>query len=302
MRRQVQLRRPATSDVAVTVATLTPVAASEAHSWPRALPPTDAPPRLDEASAGGRVIEQARTTTSGDLAQGRARLRAPPRGGGLRAPAPRRAPGLARAGPRRADDLPRRRPVGQGPPRLPAFAAGRLRRGFRRGLRPARRARRRGPARRAGGESLRARLAGRDLPAEFAADRPRAAPRARGHRLRTARQRLRAARPRTPKASEWAPAFSADGRWLAFLSDGDGDSDVQLWRMAGNGAAPRVAPDGFDARIATTPGRNARASTWPRAWPCAVSRSAAPTRACLSRRASRRASPNTRRTAPVTRT
>lgn len=44
---------------------------------------------------------------------------------------------------------------------------------------------------------------------------------------------------RTPRASEWAPSFSADGRWLAFLSDGDGDSDVQLWRMPGKGGRAR---------------------------------------------------------------
>jgi dipeptidyl aminopeptidase/acylaminoacyl peptidase len=36
----------------------------------------------------------------------------------------------------------------------------------------------------------------------------------------------------TPKASEWAPAWSPDGRWLGFLADrGDADATTQVWVM-----------------------------------------------------------------------
>lgn len=46
---------------------------------------------------------------------------------------------------------------------------------------------------------------------------------------------------RTPKASEWSPAYSGDGKWLVFLSDGDGESEAQLWRMPARGGRPRQA-------------------------------------------------------------
>ena len=47
---------------------------------------------------------------------------------------------------------------------------------------------------------------------------------------------------RTPAVSEWAPTFSADGRWLAFLSDGGEAEETQLWRMpAGGGRARAVS-------------------------------------------------------------
>lgn len=46
---------------------------------------------------------------------------------------------------------------------------------------------------------------------------------------------------RTPTVSEWSPAYSADGEWLVFLSDGDGESDTQLWRMPARGGRARRA-------------------------------------------------------------
>ncbi|MDP1736290.1 MAG: S9 family peptidase [Caulobacter sp.] len=79
---------------------------------------------------------------------------------------------------------------------------------------------------------------------------------------------------RTPKASEWAPAFSADGRWLVFLGDGDGDDDTQLWRMPARGGRPKqvsrlpggisdfsLSPDGQKAVVvAETGGPQANAA------------------------------------------
>lgn len=44
---------------------------------------------------------------------------------------------------------------------------------------------------------------------------------------------------KTATASEWAPSFSADGRWIVFLGDKDGESDTQLWRMPGKGGKAR---------------------------------------------------------------
>lgn len=44
---------------------------------------------------------------------------------------------------------------------------------------------------------------------------------------------------KTPKASEWAPAFSADGRWLMFLGDAGGKDEIQLWRMPARGGRAR---------------------------------------------------------------
>lgn len=63
---------------------------------------------------------------------------------------------------------------------------------------------------------------------------------------------------RTPGVSEWSPSYSADGRWLAFLSD-EGD-ETQLWRMpAGGGRARRVSrlPGGISDYSLSPDGRRA---------------------------------------------
>ncbi len=44
----------------------------------------------------------------------------------------------------------------------------------------------------------------------------------------------------TPDSSEWRPAYSPDGKWLAFLSDRGGDeTGVQVWLMPSQGGAAR---------------------------------------------------------------
>jgi dipeptidyl aminopeptidase/acylaminoacyl peptidase len=44
----------------------------------------------------------------------------------------------------------------------------------------------------------------------------------------------------TPDSSEWQPAYSPDGKWLAFLSDrGEADAGVQVWIMPAQGGAAR---------------------------------------------------------------
>jgi dipeptidyl aminopeptidase/acylaminoacyl peptidase len=45
----------------------------------------------------------------------------------------------------------------------------------------------------------------------------------------------------TPLASEWAPAWSPDGRWLAFLADrGGDDAGTQVWTMPAKGGEARA--------------------------------------------------------------
>jgi len=45
----------------------------------------------------------------------------------------------------------------------------------------------------------------------------------------------------TPDSSEWQPAYSPDGKWLAFLSDrGVGEKGVQVWLMPSQGGAARA--------------------------------------------------------------
>jgi dipeptidyl aminopeptidase/acylaminoacyl peptidase len=54
----------------------------------------------------------------------------------------------------------------------------------------------------------------------------------------------------TPKHDEWAPAWSPDGRWLAFLADrGADDAPTQVWVMPAGGGEARVLtqlPGGVD--------------------------------------------------------
>jgi dipeptidyl aminopeptidase/acylaminoacyl peptidase len=55
----------------------------------------------------------------------------------------------------------------------------------------------------------------------------------------------------TPTHSEWAPAWSPDGRWLAFLADRDGDdAGTRVWAMPARGGEARaltaVAQDVID--------------------------------------------------------
>ncbi len=47
----------------------------------------------------------------------------------------------------------------------------------------------------------------------------------------------------TPKHDEWAPAWSPDGRWLAFLADRGEDEDAvtQVWVMPARGGEARTA-------------------------------------------------------------
>jgi dipeptidyl aminopeptidase/acylaminoacyl peptidase len=71
----------------------------------------------------------------------------------------------------------------------------------------------------------------------------------------------------TPTVSEWSPAYSADGKWLVFLSDANEDGDTQLYRMSVRGGSVRAAsqvpggisdfslsPDGTKAVVVTETG------------------------------------------------
>lgn len=84
---------------------------------------------------------------------------------------------------------------------------------------------------------------------------------------------------RTARASEWSPTWSRDGKWLYFLSDKDGESDSQIWRMPARGGAARqvstigggvddyvLSPDGSKAVVvaeAGGPSANAAGTTPP---------------------------------------
>jgi dipeptidyl aminopeptidase/acylaminoacyl peptidase len=72
---------------------------------------------------------------------------------------------------------------------------------------------------------------------------------------------------RQDKASAWSPSFSADGRWLFFLGDGNGDSETQIWRMPARGGTARgltalengvddysLSPDGTRAVVVSETG------------------------------------------------
>jgi dipeptidyl aminopeptidase/acylaminoacyl peptidase len=74
---------------------------------------------------------------------------------------------------------------------------------------------------------------------------------------------------RTPKASEWQPRFSKDGKALYFLSDAGKDEITQLWRMSARGGGARkitdipggisdfdLSPDGKRAVVLAETGRH----------------------------------------------
>lgn len=74
---------------------------------------------------------------------------------------------------------------------------------------------------------------------------------------------------RTPESSEWLPRFSADGRWLYFLSDSGEKEITQLWRMPARGGRGRritdipggisdfdLSPDGRGAVVVAEVGRH----------------------------------------------
>lgn len=65
---------------------------------------------------------------------------------------------------------------------------------------------------------------------------------------------------RTVDKSEWQPAFSSDGRVLAFLSDATDDDTTQLFTMAARGGRPRQAsavPGGISDYALSPDGRRA---------------------------------------------